>query len=188
MVSRVAGWDTLSNAARIAEREAHEADAANYQQGCETHFRRSGMRIKKDRAIVPPHLVDRFQVCIDTLLSPDTTLQAFNDTIRCLRSEFPPVMRSWINWWENPRISQIVFPACRPTQNDFRQSEVPQTSNPIETQHSLLHHATGTRYDLIPGIEALFRHVRQLQTQFQAAKGMFFIIFLRRNLLISSTS
>lgn len=130
------------------------------------------MRLKKDTGIVPPLLADRFQVCIDTLLSPDTTLSLFKDTIKIMRSEFPPIMRSWINWWENQRVAQIVFPACRTTEDDFRETEIPVTSNPVETQHSLLHHATGTRYDLIPGIEALYRHVRQLQMQHQAAKGV----------------
>ncbi len=171
MVSRVAGWDMLSEAARTAERQAHLDDASDFQQGCEIHFQRSAMRLKKDKAIVPPDLLNTFEVCLHTLLSPGTTLDEWRATMNTLRTVFPPVMKGWIAWYEQPRIAAMIFPACSKNATDFRLTEIPRTSNPIEVQHSLLHHATGKDYDLIPGIEALFRHARQIETQFRAAQG-----------------
>ena len=170
MTSRVAGWADLSHSAQVAERKAQAEDAGKYQQGCEVHFRRSAMRIRKDDGIIPPELTETFQVCIDTLLSPETSPSQFKDTIIRLHNDFPPILRSWIKWWENPRISQMVFPACRDQGSDFY-DEIPHTSNPIETQHSSLHHATGKDKDLIQGIDALFRHAKRYETQYQAVEG-----------------
>ncbi|KAI0742532.1 hypothetical protein C8Q80DRAFT_1122786 [Daedaleopsis nitida] len=157
---------------RNAERRVRTEEASRFQQGCLVHFQRSAMRLKKDKGIIPPHLLDTFKECLNVLLSPATTQLQYRGTLERLHSSFPAVLKGWIDWWARPKIATMIFPACRGIIDyDFRESEVPLTSNPIETQHSLLHHATGTQYDLIPGIEALVRHAKQLQAQYDAAKA-----------------
>lgn len=175
MTSRIVGWNRLSAAARAAEHAARLEEASNFQQGCVTHFQRSAMRLKKDKSIIPAHLADTFEACLHTLLNPGTTLNEYKTTLERMRSTFPSVLHGWINWWDRPKIAAMIFPACRSERDDdFRhQGEIPQTSNPIETQHSLLHHATGTGYDLIPGIEALVRHVKQLEAQYDSARSKY---------------
>ena len=171
--SRIAGFDFISREAQDVERSRLLQEASKYQQGCKTHFQRSVMRLKKDTHIVPVHLRDTFQECVNILLSTHSR-EEYEDTMRRLRSGFPSIMKAWISWWARPHVASMIFPACRrdgDEDDDFRDSEVPQTSNPIETQHSLLHRATGKGYDLVPGIEAIFGYVRQLTTQYAAVKG-----------------
>ncbi|KAI1789317.1 hypothetical protein LXA43DRAFT_893128, partial [Ganoderma leucocontextum] len=173
MTSRILGFDILSSEARNVERSRLLVDVSKYQQGCEVHFQRSAMRLKKDSLLVPPHLRDTFQECVNVLLRTRDRNE-YEQTMARLRSNFPSVMQGWISWWARPHISAMIFPACYPGDaneaDNFRDSEIPHTSNPIETQHSLLHRATGKGCDLIPGIEALFAHVKQLKIQYDAAK------------------
>lgn len=49
--------------------------------------------------------------------------------------------------------------------------QVSKTSNPIEAQHSLLHHGLGTGHDVSPGIEKLHKYVQSLQAQYEAIQG-----------------
>ncbi len=171
MTSRNTGWAMLSEEGRTAEYNARLKDASEVQQGCHVHFQRSAMRLKKDKSIIPPELLDTFEVCLHTLLSPETSLDQFRETMNTLRTQFPPLLKGWIAWYEQPQVALMIFPACRKNPDDFRLSEIPRTSNPIEVQHSLLHHSTGKDYDLIPGIEALFRHSRQIETQYRSVQG-----------------
>ncbi|TBU36908.1 hypothetical protein BD309DRAFT_984636, partial [Dichomitus squalens] len=171
MISRIAGWDWLSAAAQKLERARFLEDASKYQQGCRVHFQRSVMRIKKDKAIVPAHLQDTFETSINTLLDT-TSAEVFTMTMQRLRTDFPTILQGWISWWEQDHIAAMIFPALQQGSDvEFRHSEIPQTSNPIETQHSLLHHATGKSHQIPQGIKALFAHVNQLKAQYDAAKA-----------------
>ena len=122
------------------------------------------MRLKTDKSLVPPALVDTFQTCIDTLVSTHSR-EEFDGAIETLSSPpFPRILQGWISWWRRPHIAAMIFPCFQTVEDhneDFRRTDIPHTSNPIETQHSLLHHATGKAYDLIPGIEALYAHMKQ---------------------------
>ncbi|TBU52815.1 hypothetical protein BD310DRAFT_995754 [Dichomitus squalens] len=163
VISRIAGWDWLSAAAQKLERARFLEDASKYQQGCRVHFQRSVMRIKKDKAIVPAHLQDTFETSINTLLDT-TSAEVFTMTMQRLRTDFPTVLQGRISWWEQDHIAAMIFPALQQGPDvEFRHSEIPQTSNPIETQHSLLHHATGKSHQIPQGIKAL--------SQYDAAKG-----------------
>lgn len=142
-----------------------------YQQGCVTHFQRLAMRIKQDRSLVPTELVNTFDMCLMRMLSLETSRQELEDTFTILRTQFPPLLSGWLDWWYRRKASEMIFPASRVDADDFRSTDIPRTSNPIETQHSLLHHATGTDHDLLSGFEALFRHVKQLEKQYNAALG-----------------
>ncbi|TFK81763.1 hypothetical protein K466DRAFT_501589, partial [Polyporus arcularius HHB13444] len=177
MTGRNKGWSDFSGPGQTAERTVRLDEASLYQQGCHTHYQRSAMRLKKNQAIIPPHLLDTFEATLQTLLAPTTTLEEYKSSVDMLRSTFPPVLHGWLDWWHQPKIAAMIFPACRVQDSenaleDFRQHDIPKTSNPVETQHSLLHHATGTSYDLIPGIEATFRHTQQLEKQYVAAQGV----------------
>lgn len=93
------------------------------------------------------------------------------DTVQTIRKLFPKVT-GWLNWWLQPAVAAMIFPSQRQVPDDVF-AQVPHTSNPVEGHHSLLHHATGTDHDLIPGIERLYLHVRSLETRYQAVKGKF---------------
>jgi hypothetical protein len=65
----------------------------------------------------------------------------------------------------------MIFPALSVVNPELA-DKVPSTTNPIEHQHSLLHHATGTDMDLVQGAENIWLHVRELEKQYDAIKGM----------------
>lgn len=165
------GSATLDPDVRAHQHANFVKEALQYQQGCITHFQRSAMRIKQDKSLVPPELVNMFDMCLMRMLSQETSRQELDDIFAILRTRFPPLLSGWLDWWHRRKASEMIFPASRADADDFRATEIPRTSNPIETQHSLLHHATGTDHDLVPGIEALFRHVKQLEKQYNAALG-----------------
>ena len=127
MISLVAGWDMLSSTAQEAEREARLLEASDFQQGCRTHFQRSIMRVKKDKTVVPPHLLDTFETGMHTLLSPDTSRDEYESTIERLRATFPPLFVGWIDWWTRPSMAAMIFPAFSNIEDDFRQHEIPNT-------------------------------------------------------------
>ena len=148
MTARVSGWAELSSGARTAEREAQLEDASKYQQGCHTHYQRSAMRLKKNQAIIPSHLLNTFETTLQVLLSPATTRAEYDTSLEMLRTTFPPLLRGWLDWWHQPKIAAMIFPACSASdEDDFRQQDIPKTSNPVETQHSLLHHGSGKPRD-----------------------------------------
>ncbi|KAJ7790523.1 hypothetical protein B0H13DRAFT_1936211 [Mycena leptocephala] len=110
-----------------------------------------------------------FERGLRELLSPNTTSERFDAAILTLKAMFPAI-RSWILWWERRPIASMIFPA-NSTVDPALAVKVPSTSNPIEHQHSLLHHAVGKDQDLIPRIEKLFLHVREMEKKYNAIKA-----------------
>jgi hypothetical protein len=78
---------------------------------------------------------------------------------------------NWLSWWMHSMHRSMMFPAYSEVDPSIA-IQVPKTSNAAEHSHSLLHHAIGTDQDLIPGIEKLHLHVRQLKSQYNTIKGM----------------
>lgn len=163
-------WNTLDHAAQSTQRQTYLEQAREYQKGCTTHFYRSVTRIKQDGSLVPPDKRDHFQGLIDDFLSPDVTRHEFDGAVAAFRKEFP-ALKNWIDWWLRPKIAGMIFPACR-TMNSELVAALPNTSNPVETQHSLLHHSTGTAREITKGIEELYLHVVELKLQYDAIQGM----------------
>ncbi|OBZ71985.1 hypothetical protein A0H81_08091 [Grifola frondosa] len=166
MISLVGGWDLLSADLKAEHRKGLLDEASAYQQGCEIHFGRSATRIKKNGALIPPDRIDTFDHFLRDMLSATTTEDVFEDITSSLRREFPKV-HGWIDWWLQPSVSKMLFPAKK-IMSKSDEHDVPHTSNPIETQHSLLHHVTGSDHDLIPGICNIFNHMRELEQHYQA--------------------
>ncbi|KAJ7893655.1 hypothetical protein B0H14DRAFT_2559638 [Mycena olivaceomarginata] len=63
----------------------------------------------------------------------------------------------------------MIFPAKSAVDPEVA-AKVPSTSNPIEHQHSLLHHAVGKDQELVPGMEKIFLHVREMEKKYLAIK------------------
>ncbi|KAJ7721712.1 hypothetical protein DFH07DRAFT_946809, partial [Mycena maculata] len=127
------------------------------------------MRVKKNGQLVPRELVDIFDDSLRRLLSQNTTPVQFDETVTRLKTTFPRIV-GWVNWWLRPPIASMIFPA-RSVVNPDLAAQVPSTSNAIEHQHSLLHHATGTDWDLVPGAENIWLHVRELEKQYEAIQA-----------------
>lgn len=163
-------WNTLTLDAQAEQRDQYRKQATEFQKGCEVHFYRSQIRIEGDTTVVPAEKHVMFRATVDRLLSPGATMDSFNAAVADLRAEFPGV-KNWIDWWLHPKIAAMIFPACR-TMDPELASQLPDTSNPIETQHSLLHHATGTHRELDQGIEELSLHVAEMKRQYDAISGM----------------
>lgn len=161
----------LTVQSQAIERKQYVEEAKEAKVGCDVHFGRSAMRVKKNGALVPPDLVDVFDDSIRRLLSPSTSSKQFSEVVTSLKDQFPRI-HGWLDWWLRPAIASMIFPA-RSVVDPAVAASVPSTSNPIEHQHSLLHHATGTDQDLQPGIEKLFLHVQKLEAQYDAIKGWF---------------
>lgn len=162
----IPAFQNLSDTARVAQRAAYLEEASQAQRGCVTHFQRSGTRLKSNNALVPVELVKTFDTLTRIMLSEDTTPSQFDNAVRQLRMHFPRI-HGWLEWWLKPTVASMIFPA-KTVLDPSVMAEVPNTSNPIEHQHYLLHHATGIDHDLIKGIENIYLHVQEMEAQYKA--------------------
>ncbi|KAJ7759113.1 hypothetical protein B0H16DRAFT_1313548 [Mycena metata] len=168
-ISIIPGFGSLSRAAQAAERRALVLEAEQAEVGCEVHFWRSADHIKKTHSLVPPAHAATFEKSLRELLSRSTTSERFDTVILALKTQFPAI-KNWLRWWERHSIASMIFPA-KSSVDPAVAAKVPSTSNPIEHQHSLLHHAVGKDQELLPGIEKIFLHVREMEKKFEAIKG-----------------
>ncbi|CAL1699121.1 unnamed protein product [Somion occarium] len=171
--SMIPGWYLLTPEAQKAEHKALLKEALDYEVGCETHFWRSGTRLRQNPDLVPPSARDQFDNLRRCMVSVETTEEVFNELVVTFRATFPCI-KTWMDWWMRPTVMGMIFPAKR-TMNSTVASEVPHTSNPIETQHSLLHHASGKDQDLIPGIQNIFLHMQERENHHRAIKEGHFL-------------
>jgi hypothetical protein len=104
------------------------------------------------------------------MLSTNTSSDCFDEVIATLKTLFPAT-KNWISWWERRPIASMIFPAKSPVNPELA-TKVPSTSNPIEHQHSLLHHAVGKHQELVPGLEKIYMHVREMEKKHMAIKGL----------------
>ncbi|KAK7008269.1 hypothetical protein R3P38DRAFT_2551988, partial [Favolaschia claudopus] len=162
-------FSMLDQAAKDVQRELLVQEAQRTQVGCELHFQRSAVRIKKNGALVPLESVDVFDAGIRRMLSKNTSPEDFTNTVNTLKKTFPRIV-GWINWWLRPAIASMIFPARSVVDPDLA-AQVPSTTNPIEHAHSLLHHATGIDMDMVQGAENIWLHVRELEKQYDAIKA-----------------
>ncbi|KAL6306878.1 hypothetical protein BKA93DRAFT_124086 [Sparassis latifolia] len=168
-------WHMLLTEAQSAERKYLHSEVSKYEQGCETHFWRSGTRLttRGSGTLIPGDMEGIFNDHLRRMISSQTTADEFEETIQSLQTLFPQI-NGWIEWWMRPKIASMIFPA-KSTIDPQLAEEVPHTSNPVDTQHSLLHHATGTDNDLMAGIEKLFLHMAELERQYKAVQGGHFV-------------
>lgn len=170
MTSRVPHWDTLLPEVQNAQRKHFQQMANQFEQGCEVHFHCSAMRLKKNHGLIPKDLHSTFDALLAKMLKDDTTLADYQIIVDELRRDFPNIRR-WTDWWIRQDVARMVFPCVRDTNVESHAHEVPRTSNAVENQHSLLHHATGRHHDLIAGIQNLFLHIQELKLQYAAVQG-----------------
>ena len=168
MVSLIPSSTVLSKEIQ-AEHTQYVKEAQDTLKGCATHFNGSILCIKHNLALVPTEDANKFQALID-LLSQDTTSAEFDNIARQIGTLFPHV-EGWPKWWLSPANASMIFPA-KCTMSEGITNATPNTSNPIEHQFSLLHHATGTEKDLILGIKKLHLHMEELHAQYLAIEGM----------------
>jgi hypothetical protein len=168
---------------QAAECACYVQEVQDTVKGCTTLFNGSILWIKCNFALISVDRTDEFQTLIYQLLSQDTTSNEFNIVAERIDSEFPCV-KGWLVWWPCPANASMIFPARR-TMSKEVDDATPNTSNPIKHCFSLLHHATRTEQDLIPGIKKLHLHVEGLCEQHSATKGtvyLFIFIFCYHNL------
>lgn len=163
-------YPKLSPEAHSAQRRTYVEEASAFLQGCEVHFWRSGTRVAKNAALVPLKSRSRFDQLLRELLSPLSTEDQFGSAVHALNAEFP-ALQNWIAWWLQPLVARMIFPV-RKTMSEDDARQLPHTSNPVETQHALLHHAVGKGHDLQTGIKALFLHCVEMEKRYQAVQGM----------------
>ncbi|KAF8150339.1 hypothetical protein BJ912DRAFT_938259 [Pholiota molesta] len=142
------GFSALSKAAQQIEHKKFYDEALQAEKGCQFHFWQSAERIKSNGALVPQAKIQEFNRLLHILVNEKTSQAEFDVTLEELNQDFPSYSEV------DPSIA----------------IQVPKTSNAAEHSHSLLHHAIGTDQDLIPGIEKLHLHVRQLESQYNAIK------------------
>ncbi|KAK6974106.1 hypothetical protein R3P38DRAFT_3335892 [Favolaschia claudopus] len=166
IISTIPSFSSLSRAAQAAERQQLVKEAEEAVVGCEVHFWRSADRIKKTHYLVPPKQTHIFEDGLRELISPNTTLERFNIVVQELKGAFPRTV-NWFSWWDRGSVAAMIFPARRTVPSELVR-KVPSTTNPIEHQHSLLHHGVGKHQELIPGIEKLYLHVREMEKKHTA--------------------
>lgn len=143
MVSRIPNFALLSSSAQAAERAEQFKTAQGFIRGCLVHFERSSLRVKHSTGLVPAERVEEFSGLIRTMTAETTDADTFLEATEQIRDGFPNVL-SWLAWWLIPANASMIFPAAR-LMDSALIPQTPATSNPIESQHSLLHRATGTR-------------------------------------------
>lgn len=174
MVSLFRNWDALSPEAQAVQRREFVREASDYLQGCEIHFWRSAKRIQQNGALVPPEKRDRFAQLLREMLDPLCVEAEFDRAVTTLCAEFP-LIHNWLSWWLQPLVARMLFPVKK-TMSEEDAKHLPRTSNPVETQHSLLHHASGKGHDLISGIRGLFLHCQELERHHKAILGEQYVI------------
>ncbi|KAF8957620.1 hypothetical protein BDZ97DRAFT_1924498 [Flammula alnicola] len=157
-------FQSLTAASQEIERNEYLKQAQEAERGCEFHFWQSAERIMSNGALVPQAKSGEFNRLLRSLVSSKTSLEDFDTTVQTLRSEFPRI-HGWLSWWLRPAFASMIFPAVSAIDRTIA-DQIPTTSNPVEHQHSLLHHAVGVDQDLIPGIKKLFLHVQELESQY----------------------
>lgn len=166
----ISGVSKLAPAAYSAQLEALREEAKEYQKGCQVHFKTSVNRIKQDLSLVTTEFRPLFDSAIETILSLDSNREEFDNAISILRETFPG-LKGWIKWWIKDSIAHMIFPACSKMSGDLT-SQTPDTSNPVESHHSLLHHGSGKNHDPITGMHQIWLHVNQLKGHYDAIIGM----------------
>ena len=171
MVSLILSFGALPKEAQAPEWAQYIQEVQETLKGCATHFNGSILWVKHNFALVAAERGDEFQALIYQLLSQDTTSNEFDHVATEIESSFPSV-KGWLQWWLRPANTSMIFPAKRARSQEDSKATL-NTSNPIEHQFSLLHHAPGTEQDLIPGIKKLHLHAEELHQQYLAIKGTF---------------
>lgn len=168
-------FGTLPGLANMSEETQHdqrarfEQEAERFLIGCVVHFQRSVLRLKNNGALVPRTQVPAFESLTKVLLGDNTTLEEFDGAARDLQESFPSIAR-WLEWWFQPSMSCMIFPARSSVDPSTRRS-VPRTSNPVEAKHSLLHRASGTGKALVPGLEGILLYTQEVEGLYEARKG-----------------
>jgi hypothetical protein len=170
IISTIPHFSQLSQAAQDAERKQLVLEAEKGELGCQVHFWRSADQVRKTHSLIPPESATIFEKILRELVSPVTTSERFDEALLLLKTTFPAI-KHWISWWERRPIASMIFPAKSSVDPDLA-AKAPSTTNPIEHQHSLLHHAVGKDQDLVPGIEKLYLHMREMENKYNAIKGM----------------
>ncbi|KAK7012998.1 hypothetical protein R3P38DRAFT_3581609 [Favolaschia claudopus] len=169
IISTSTGFASLSPAAQAVERAQLVKEATESVVGCEVHFWRSADRIMNTHSLVPPESKHIFESGLRELVSPSTTSERFDVVLQELKNKFPGT-KNWFRWWERAPIMSMIFRSKSAVSPEMA-AKVPSTTNPIEHQHSLLHHSVGKEQELVPGIEKLYLHVREMEKKYLAIKG-----------------
>ncbi|KAJ7580081.1 hypothetical protein C8J56DRAFT_795609 [Mycena floridula] len=139
--------------------------ATEYQKGCEFHFSESTTRIRRT---IPAVELPLFNELVHTLQHSEK-LKEYNQAVKTFIASFPD-QKGWLIWWLQENVARTIFAAKRAMAPKLA-SMIPNTTNPIENQHSLLHHATGTKHGLIEGFEDMYLFVDEIETRYDAIKS-----------------
>lgn len=159
----------MSEETQTETRMSLRKEAESFAVGCHVHWQRSIMRLTRNGALVPRSLVASFEHLTRDLSSEGTTPEAFDRIVVELRERFPAVTR-WLDWWLQPWVASMIFPAKSSVDPSLR-DHIPRTSNPVEGKHSLLHRASGTGKALIPGLEGIILYVSEIEAMYNAVLG-----------------
>lgn len=136
-------------------RKTLESRAAACLKGCEYHFKKNVIKVKRNTVFVPYEKADEFSHLIDVLLTCDD--ETFGLTLRQILKTFPST-RHWLEWWTDTRVASKLF-ACKRTMSSVRAEQLPTTSNAVESVHRQIYAACkirpGERFNVIVAIHAL---------------------------------
>ena len=142
------------------------AEARKFQKGCWTHFRASVRRIKQNGQLVPRNRIGQIEALVDKLSLENMEPSDFDATVAEFYAAFED-LGDWISWWLRPSIAGMIFPSKK-IMSDELSDKLPRTSNPVETQHSLLHHGAGKNHDSLRGFDAIHLHAEAMRRSYEA--------------------
>ena len=100
-------------------------------------------------------------------------LTEFDATVASFHISFDH-LTNWMSWWLRPSIASMIFPSKRAMTEELA-AQLPNTSNPVETQHSLLHHGAGKNHEPVSGMKAIHLQVEGLRREYEAIMSMWII-------------
>lgn len=171
-MSLIAGIDRMSPETQKETRQSLTREVESFAVGCEVHWQRSVLRLTKNGALVPRDQVASFKQLTREMHSDGTTSESFDRIVADIRELFPAIVR-WLDWWLQPWVAAMIFPAKSSVDPSLRK-QVARTSNPVEARHSLLHRASGTSKPLLQGVEGILLHVAEIEAMYNAIEGMKF--------------
>ncbi|KAF7311182.1 hypothetical protein MKEN_01019700 [Mycena kentingensis (nom. inval.)] len=146
MITRISGWNELSERSQSEQRETLRQRAHAVLLGCKVHWQRTVFRMKQ---LLRSEFVEQFENLIRTLESPTANADEFLDAVGGIYREFPE-LRYWISWWILPGNGAMIFPALQSMTPELR-ARLSSSTNAVESAHNLLYASAGRGFDLVEG-------------------------------------
>ncbi|KIK50276.1 hypothetical protein GYMLUDRAFT_131872, partial [Collybiopsis luxurians FD-317 M1] len=166
MMKLFPGSRNLSQGAYHVQHAHFVKEANEVQVGCQVHFYHSGKRLAQNGVLVPSTHREQFMHFLHIMVAKSTSADQWTSIVDSIRASFPQI-EGWLEWWLQPAIASMIFPAVSNVDPGLAH-QVPSTTNPIEAQHFNLHLSLDKGHDALAGVHRLYLYVKMREDQYKA--------------------